>query len=192
MQPIERDSGVRLLVPDDLEVVRRQRVTRGARAVSTAGESDRVAAALAAAEFEIVDRVELARSATTRKVTRARKQPLRIEVPVGAAQSAVLLIEQDGMYRFALPSAKPRTTRAVRAGTVVFEVALDERPRPRTQATRGKLLEAVWGQVRTYVLRFAADVLVKEGVRYLERDVRPGFVDMRAKDPSRWLHLAKL
>jgi hypothetical protein len=193
MQPIERDTGVRLLLPDDLEVVRRPPATRGARAVGTTSEGDRVAAALAGAGFEIVDRVELARGAAPPGATRARKQPLRVEVPVAASQSAVLLVEQDGMYSFALPSAKPRaTTRSARASTVVFEVTLDERARPRTQATRGKLIESVWGQVRTYVLRFAADALIEHGVAYLERDVRPGFVDMRAKDPARWAHVDKL
>jgi hypothetical protein len=208
MKKIERTSGVSLTVPDDMGVAvsAPRPIKRAARPAARKGatESDRVLAALQHAEFEVVDRIPLKRGGASRKIARGTTRPatgkrtVRVEVPVKASQSAVLLVEEDGMYRFVLPpaEARPRTrTRGAAraaAGTIVFDVDIAARPARRTGVTRGRILDAVLGEVRTYVLRFAADLVIKGGVKYLERNVQRGFVDMRSKDPGRWSLVASL
>ena len=205
MKNIDRESGVRLTVPDDVGVAvpPPRPVKRGARpARKAATESDRVLAALQRADFEVVDRVPLKRGDAPRKTTRGTARTatgthtVHVEVPVKVSQSAVLLVEEDGMYRFVLPptKARPRTRGVTRStkGAIVFDVDIAPRSAGRAGVSRGRILDAVLGEVRTYVLRFAANLVIKGGVKYLERNVQRGFVNMGSKDPGKWSLIASL
>lgn len=209
MKTITRRSGVSVTVPDDVEVSKAKPAAaspkaRGARALSASRgqpQTSRVLAALKRAEFDVVDGVELARAkgkrggaATARARSAAAGTRFRVDVPLAPKEGAVLLVEQGGMYTFHLPSASSaRSTRARTAArtkaarSATFDVDLGQGSRTAAAAARSRsLLGSVFGDVRTYVLRYAANLVIKGGVKLLERNVRRGFVDMRASNPAAW------
>ncbi len=172
------------------------------------GGSDEAGAlldALRQQDFVVVDRVNLQpRLEPTPRDGRRRgtatpipaQQDAQVQLTVAADEDAVLLVEQDGVFSWNLPSASQplppapsaATRGARRAGkSVQFTIEIHaSRPAPGA-ARRGLLSDIVYEQVTVYALKFVARVAVGSGVRFLERHVKRGLVSMRGLDPAQWL-----
>ena len=96
-------------------------------------------------------------------------------MPVGDNEQAVLLVEDEGAYRWVVageevaaapPSAKRKRGAAAAEGRQRrFTIAVQPAPPPEETTgrprKRGKLADAVLGKVKAYVFRFAADFAVR-------------------------------
>jgi hypothetical protein len=119
-------------------------------------------------------------------------------VPLAADEDAVLLVEQDGVFAWTLPShtdtvaAPARRTRGAAHTTRVAHFAIEIRATRETGgAARRSLLSAViYDYVKVYALKFAARVAVGSGMRYLERNVRRGLIQVNGTDPVGWSLIA--
>jgi CHAT domain/Ternary complex associated domain 7 len=165
-------------------------------------DSDALLAALAKQDLEIIDRVELQpqlepiardgqRRSTAPRV--AERQDATIELTVGADEDAVLLLEQDGVFKWNLPASSalvPGEGRRRGPGgtrkTVRFTVEIRATREAPGQARRGLVSDTIYDRVKIYALKFAAHVAIGLGMRFLERNVRRGLVQMRGLDPAAW------
>ncbi len=217
MKTISRVSGLRVTMPDDFSITepvaetpRRGRgpkpggrfgpVPMPSAAASGPASTDDVVAAFAAQEMELVDEVELtpAAPAAGARRTRAPGAPpaeTELALTVGAQEDAVVLLEQDGMYSWQLPTetteeATPAVRRGVRglapARTIKFSLELPEEKPGQRPVRRGMVSDFVLGRVKAFVFKFAARIAVGKAVKYLERNVRRGLVDMSSADPAQW------
>lgn len=222
MPTVTRSSGLTITAPDTYQVLgaeptsgaRRPRRGRGRGRVTgpvpmpatPSGDpaaTDVLVAALEGQDFDVLDRLDLdpVLEATPRDGIRRSTAPsvpltqqAAVDVPVGAGEDAVLLVEQDGLYAWALPSETvamlppQRRTRGVRAsGRVLhFELDIHATRQQGGPVRRGLVSDLVYGRVKIYALKFAARVAVGSGVRFLERNVRRGLVAVTGTDPAEW------
>lgn len=178
---------------------------------SAAPPDDPLVAALARQELELLDRVELEpATATPTPTTRDRRSRdaaeesapppeavTEFEVDLDPHEDAVLLLEQDGMYSWdwqgdiaqvpagavvrGVPSSPARKR-------VTFRVSLSgtaSAPSP-SRVKRGVVSDFVFGRIKAYVLKFAARIVVDEGIKYLERNVRCGLVRLETFAVEGW------
>lgn len=140
-----------------------------------------------------------------------------ITVPLGPEESAVVLIERDGVYEWNLMGAEgpapllpatatpsrrrrgstapstpsqpeTRPSRSLRFTVAVQHVAAVT---PKRRATRRGLLKKLGlGKVIAYVFRFVARPVLGSAVRLLERNVSEGLVHVTQPDPMSWATLA--
>ncbi len=99
------------------------------------------------------------------------------------------------MYSWQLPTATteeaaPAVRRGVRglapARTIKFSLELPTATPGQRPVRRGIVSDFVFGKVKAFVFKFAARIAVGKAVKYLERNVRRGLVDMSATDPAQW------
>ena len=192
-------------------------------ATGEAGDDETAAliAALAEQELDLVDSFEVAppESARTRGGTRggvgeiAAGETVEVAVPLEEGEDAVVLVEQDGEYRWQLPTAASTAAAATRtrggaargrrrggardAGTRTVTFAITVRATPavaptdeRTRGgTRGLIKKFVVGKLTAFVLKFGAKIAGKAAtgiMKKLESNVRPGLVRMDSDDPMKW------
>jgi hypothetical protein len=223
MPVVERSTGLRIELPDTLRVgematPRRSRRTRApleqpavpTDAETAAAETEVVTAALAGQGMELVDSVPLqpiraapARPAAGRRGQRPASVPSRQNVefslPIASHEHAVVLLEQDGVYRWKLPDeverpAQPTRRRGPRVepalGVATFRIDLEiETPSggvPPGRGRRGVITHIVFAGVRVFVLKFAAHAAVGKVMAHLEQHVRTGLVTIASLDPAKW------
>lgn len=222
MPVIERPSGVRVTVPDSLRVAKpppagpRRRGSLDSPlvpddAASSWAEASVLLSALETQQIQVVDAVPLepAPGAATAggPVGRRRRGPVvpvaprqsvELSLPIQADEHAVVLLEQDGVYRWKLPDEVARPANATRRrgtfvepalGTVTFRFDVHASPEAASAArrqSRGVVSHFVFGRVRAYVLKFAAHAIVGEVMQHLERNVRTGLVAISSPDPTTW------
>ncbi|MFZ5878309.1 MAG: DUF7379 domain-containing protein [Chloroflexota bacterium] len=210
MKTIERASGLKIILPSEYQVneaapppsdKRRRRAGRVFGPVplpQAEGEAYAVNDALAAAfgrqDMLLLDRIELDPSA----VRRAARSAPKLELTLEPYEDAVVLLEQEGAYAWHFPDKiTTRKGRPARRGLpavaeqriIQFELALGGRPsaQPGETLRRGVLEDLVLDKVRAYVFKFAARIAVGQALKYLERNVRRGLVNMSsAEDPAKW------
>jgi hypothetical protein len=121
--------------------------------------------------------------------------PTEVEVEVGEAERAALLLERDGVYEWRLPEDREGQVRRRSGETagrrrLLFRLDAPAAPARRGGAPRRGLIEFVSGQVadrlRAYVIKFVARTTVSGAARFLERNVKPGLVVMADDDPENW------
>jgi hypothetical protein len=193
---------------------------RGAATVASAvplSEEEAIVAAFGDQQLELVEAIPLEAPAPagprTRGATRGGVGPrgdVRINVPVSSEETAVVLVERDGVYEWLLdgtegpapvaPPPGPRSRGARKAApsatrTLTFSVAIPEAPAPAAPVTRGAsrgglLRKLGVGKVVAYVFRFVARKVLKGLMKFLERGVREGLVHIQSPDPATWVTLA--
>jgi hypothetical protein len=190
-------SGVRVHHPDDVDVSSLADVPAGlARGTSftRAASGDDWASLLAEAGFEHLDTLAFEpRTPRLRRVPGQAAGATTIDVPVAPGTEAVLLVESDGLYHWALPSddlarggdlrkpdggpAKrfvlgPAAQGAVRGGPV----------------TRGPIFDWIVSAkpFRAIVLRFALGRAEKALARWIDGDGPFGLCDMTYDDAGLW------
>jgi hypothetical protein len=186
-----------------------------AMAVVPLSEEEAIVAAFGEQQLDLVEAIPLEAPALAGPRTRGGAPrgvgphgDVRIHVPVRSDETAVVLVERDGVYEWLLdgtegaapaaPPPGPRTRGARRAApsfarTLSFNVAIPAAPAvPATRgATRGGLLKKLGvGKVVAYVFRFVARKVLKGVVKFLERGVREGLVHIQSPDPATWVTLA--
>jgi hypothetical protein len=202
----------------------RRRTAAAAAAPLT--EQEAIVNALEQQQLDLVDAIPIEPTpgglgGSTRRRRRQGEPPIAtgfaeqidLSVPVGPDESAVVLIERDGVYEWHIagiegpaPLAPAGNTRRRRrapaagaptaepARTVRFTITVPPAEAPpaaagaRRRSTRrgGLVTTIVSGEVIAYVFRFAARPMLGGATRFLERNVREGLVHITAPDPQTW------
>jgi len=161
---------------------------------------DAVAASLAD-EFELVDVIPIAPTVEPTSVSGRRtrgaepvpgRSPVAFDIDVAEGESAVVLVEQDGVYNWVTGTEAVAPSSGRRRGgpatrTLHFEVdahARSDKRRPTLQ--RGFASDLVLRRMRAFVFRFAAGIVVGQVVRRLEREIHRGLVLVEGTDPAKW------
>ncbi len=186
MKNVAVSDEVRMSVPSWVRVDE-VRLTRG-------GRGDPVVGALGDADITVAATAALAPAAPTRATTRSARaaEPTQVTVRVAPDERAILLVERDGVYEWVLPEAE-HPDRATRGGgrggaQLVFQVS------PGTRAdspTRGLSLGSVATAV-VHVLSFPSHLVGDLAVRYLERKVTPGLVNITGSSLDKWRKTERL
>lgn len=209
MAEISRPSGITVSVTGPAELARaapppkRGVKTAAKRAVGTAGDGGLILDALRGQDLELVDSILLTIPPAARPKKRGGAAPssaVTLDVPLGPDEQAVILLEDEGEYRWIvdgqpLPSAAPK--RGVKAAKrqVRFSIDLKAAPPPpaialkRGGVKRNWLVDKLVGKVTAYVFRFAVKLAGKKVVEFLERKVEQGLVAITTPDPQKWARL---
>jgi CHAT domain-containing protein/uncharacterized protein associated with vWA-MoxR-VMAP ternary system len=215
---ITRASGVQVQIPETMAIApaarpatgRRRRAAGGAltpgSVAESAAENQLLIDALADQRFELVDSIPLRPQTGTGSAAASRRraaggraptpEPVSLNVPIRADESAVVLLEQDGYYQWSLPDrvARPARSRTRRGATVEstvgtatfrFDLHATEGLAAQRAQTRG-LGRLVMGGVRAIVLKFAAHVVIDKVISHMEAHVQPGFIVLDSDDPTAW------
>ncbi|MHC1762738.1 MAG: CHAT domain-containing protein [Verrucomicrobiia bacterium] len=197
----------------------------GRRRATTAGaapmtEEEAIVDALEGQDLELVDAIPIGTRAPSSGVRRRRAGAgtdaaaaaggeVDIVVPLGPEESAVVLVERDGVYEWNVvgvqegvprPLSDQRRRRRGRVGTpetpapgrsARFTIAV---PPPVALAgggprRRGLLRKIVTGAVVAYVLRFIAKPVLGNVTRFMERNVSEGLVHITRPEPETWMTL---
>jgi len=157
-------------------------------------------AALAAQDLKVLDAFDLRPGTGAAAEMRGIPIPasgtpeasVSVEASVDAGESAVVLTEHDGVYRWHLDrggaaGAAPATRAAAPGQRVLrFDIELLG-PAPQGQPlTRNWIVDLAVDGIRGWILKFAAHATVEEAVDHLERNARTGFVFLKGNDPKDW------
>lgn len=207
MAAISRQSGLRIELPEGIILAGEKPAPGDKRKAGRHGprplpgkETDTGAPLIKALELQDMQTVDIVDFDVTPEAKAAvrRAEPLErtvdFSMEVGTEESVVVLVEQDGVYSWHLPEESPKRRRASAAGDEVrFSITLG---RPSAQAEefrkRGFVKDFVVGRIRTYVLKFAVKWGTEKLMRFLERNVQPGLVDMSSQQPADWGRLNDL
>ena len=191
-------------------------------AAAPLSEEEAIVDAFEGQQLDLVDAIPLAVEPLAGGARRGRRRgeaappaaggEVDITVPLGPDESAVVLVERDGVYEWNLvsaegpapvtPAAGPRKRRrgaqpAVAAPTPVrtarFTITLPPVPAaPPGRARRGGLLKKLGvGKVVAYVFRFIAKPILGGATKFMERNVREGLVHITKTDPQTWTTLSE-
>jgi len=205
-------SGVKVAHPDFLEVAgaspesgfpggRRRPLPTGPISIGPAVEDQTSADLLAALSdqglqeldhFDLRPRAEAAAQARSTPIPTGASGPqVAVEASVGADESAVVLTEHDGVYRWhvgrAATGVGAPATRAAAPGQRLlhFDIELLG-PAPEVAGTRNWIVDLAVDGIRGWVLKFAAHATVEEAVEHLEKNSRTGLVFVKGTDPEQW------
>lgn len=186
-------------------------------------EEEAIVDALEGQQLDLVDAIPLvpAAPAAARRRGRGAAPPAaggsaEITVPLGADESAVVLVERDGVYEWQLVGtaaeapaaagapgagrrrgrkAAPASAALPAARAVRFSIELGPPPAAAAAARRGPRRRSLLGRlglgkVVAYVFRFVARPVLGGAVRLMERQVRDGLVQVTSPDPLSWNELA--
>lgn len=113
---------------------------------------------------------------------------IRMEVPIGGGQAAVILAEQDGLYRWVLPHNEARSGAVRRTDDdliAAFTIPADFTPAD-DEYRRGLWQIPGRSRIKTFVFRFAARTIVRRAVRGVDERVDVGLVWIRGTEPRDW------
>lgn len=189
-------------------------------------EEEAIVNAMEAQDLLLLDAIPVAPGATglaagQRRRTRATPAAAAVAgaarvdlaVPLAEGQSAVVLVDNDGVYSWRLPDleraptpeeAPPRRGRGAAAPaaavpparTMVFRIELAAPPAVPPGAVRrasrrgGLLTKVLAGKAVVYVFRFIARPVLQGAAKFLERHVSTGLVHLRGPEPQQWVALA--
>lgn len=224
MSEIVRPSGVRVRLDDDVELSdnaeqapdasARRRRSRGSMATTAAAAApdaqpdDETAALVAALEADgmtLVDAIDVAPApgAPRRRrrggTTGDADATIALDVPVGDDEEAVLLVEEEGVYRWVYGEALAEATggkrrrgddATARAKRFTIDLALgdaDDDGAPAARRTRrGFFRRTILGKAVVFVFKFVARKAVGAIVRRKERHVTPGLVALVTEGDARF------
>ena len=194
-------------------------------------ESAAIKKALDQQDFELVDTIPLRTEPRAVTLSAGKRRGARrgaeassaslvsivnVGVPLEPGERAIVLLEQDGEYKWHIdgatnesesdaPVAAVRTARraksagrktARKAAVATKRVAhfqLELSPpreiRRTADGRRRSILGKIVGKAVAYVLRFAAKPLLGAGVKHLEKNIVEGVVHITGIDPSKWTTL---
>lgn len=200
MRRDQRRSGLVIEVPDAYEELTAERTRGRRRAADTTTEMpsfDEVDAAFAQAlvdqDMDLVDEFEYELDPRKARSARGRstgEQSLSVSVTAEPGESAIALIEQDGVYSWqfpvgAAPGDRRRSRRSAEPEVLRFEIPLSDAA---PGADRRSVFSAVTdlaGRIKGRVLKTATGAVLG----LMEAKVEPGLVVMRPEGPQQWSHL---
>ncbi|MCA9312525.1 MAG: hypothetical protein KDA21_15025, partial [Phycisphaerales bacterium] len=181
------------------ETRRRTRGRRGGAPVGGDSPGDQVAGALPGEAMEVVEVVELEPRADAPRRRGATARRVTIAATVSPTESALVLVEQDGVLSWRLPTESERVPAGRRrrgggGGTrqLTFEIDVDadvDAGGPEGRRRRGIVGDLVIGRVKAWVIRIAARVALAGAMAWLERKVQTGLVHLGDPEPALWQRL---
>jgi hypothetical protein len=120
-----------------------------------------------------------------------------LTVEVLSHDTAVVLLEDDGMFTWSYPAVTPAVpgSPGVRSASEPRKLAFDI-PLSGSAAivdrARGPLWDLLSGRIRAHVFKFLAGRLVRSGAAVIERNAKSGLVVMSAGDPASWPRIERL
>jgi hypothetical protein len=208
MAIILRATGITLTTVGAVDVVRpgavrggvKRGVKRAAADAPMRQDSAAIVAEMQRQDAELVDVVPLVLTPAPKRVKRGEKKPpeqgsVTLEVPLKAGERAVVLVEDEGEYRWIVGTED--SGRVKRGGSapkgrssLTFQIDLiPTSPAPPVRAKRGIktwITNKVIGKATAYVFRFVVNLVGKPLVQYLERNVTRGLVSIGSEDPTQW------
>jgi hypothetical protein len=171
-----------------------------------ADDSSLLLRALEAHGLELVDAVTLQPTLEPTLPTGQRReeaspipetQSATLEVNVEPDEHAVVLLEQDGMYSWSLPESvslaevpgttvRRRITAPVQAKRIAFHVEIRASQLTGPATRMGLFGQIVFDRVKVFILKYTAELIVQEGVEYLERDSQEKLLIVDSADPAAW------
>jgi hypothetical protein len=220
MPTVSRPSGIVVTIPDTFEVriapglVRRGGLKRPTlippsdQSIASLEEIEAVLSIMQDQEMQLIDQIQLepTEKAVTPSGTRwalaseiPAAQTARLEVELESDEEAVILIQQNDVYSWKFSGEaldqKGRSIRAVsrkEKRRIRFDLEISASRLETKEAERGFLKKLAYDRIIAYVLKFAAAVAVGETTKFLERNVKEGFVRMEGLDPAGWKHVKDL
>ncbi len=193
-------GGLRIELPTGYSVVRtrggrgggRTKLPDGAVPVAPPSTPADPVPALLQQDFELVGTTQpIAADATALRGVRAP----RVRVSVAADESALMLVERDGLLTWHAPSKvgrpvppDPATRSPLRRAVATREVTFDV-PLATTRATaadRGLIEKAGRAIAKVTVLKFVARVITEHVVEHLEAHIETRLVRIADPDPTTW------
>jgi hypothetical protein len=214
MITISRTSGLQITIPANYSIAvpdkpqtSRRRGKPGRvlgpvplpKEVETAVASDAVVAAFSNQDMELIDEIELVPDTSAKvRAGRARtSKTAEFNLTMQPDEDAVILLEQDGVYTWQFASkSKTQSIKSRKRGiptdaakrAVQFSIKLPVgKPAKRRSARRGIIEDFALDKIKAFIFKFAARVAVGQVMKYLERDLRHGLVEMtNIVDPAKW------
>jgi hypothetical protein len=157
---------------------------RGWRGDMTETEPEFIAGAMLSEDDELVDELVFLPTTTPARRGATRSEgALRFEVPVRADESAIALLEEDGVYRWVLPRRDDEP--ASQARQFVLEGAALAHASP-----SGRRGPGWFGRLCIRVFRFIARAAIGAGIRFFEGRRREGLVHLRSTYTNDWVAAA--
>lgn len=200
MKRLQRPGNIVLELPDGFDLAppvqappaKRSRSKSGPPRVPArlpaagAGAVDDALVAAMQRQMTLVDTLDVQAPAGTRKAAAPR-----LEVAVAPDEDAVILVEQEGIYRWTAPDAPGATATtpqrtAGAAGARHFTIPLQPAWPGNPAMPRGVMDQLIPGRFRAWVFRFVVPPAIGRAVDFLEGDVRTGLARIRDLDPSGW------
>lgn len=217
MVSIHRDSGLNIKFPESYQISEigdtaptRRRPPRTSGPIPLLTDSiarNTLIEALESQGMQLFDKIELTpKPESTGSGQRRRSVPktsspqaIEIELDLDTQENAVLLLEQDGVYswKFAtqsesIPVADVRrgTRTAANSKRIVFTMEIQPTPRPDTR--RGVITDFIDDKIVAVVLKFTAPIAIGQTMKYLERNLSKGIVNIDSLDPQAWQSVENL
>lgn len=207
MPTTTRSSGVRVTVPDTLQVAREPSRRRGRRTPTTTTAQDEPLTRVTnddiigafANRLRLVDAITVAPTGTPAQPDGTRRGPpdvvrgiqrAEFAIEVEPDEMAVVLVEQDGLYSWAQGEAAP--ARPARRGApakrqITFTVDVN----PTSSAyhrrdRRGFIRDLILRPATAMVFKFVAGIAVGQVVKRFERDSAIGLIHIASPNPTEW------
>lgn len=126
-------------------------------------------------------------------------EPVRLKAAVAADEEALILVEEDGVFRWISPTSRetsplPGATRRGGGGALRDQAAVFEIPTlpPVAGVRRGFVEQFVISRVRAFVFRFVARAGVGVAVGVLERNIDAGLFVINGLDMAKWTPSARV
>lgn len=200
MATVTRASGIEMEVDDDVRVpaLARPAPSRAAPGAAERREDAVLVASLQALDVDLVDAIPLdvAPAAVSRAGPRPQGAPVaRIKVPVQPDERVVVLLDDEGEYRWIVaeegevPATRTRGS-AVRGGartaTVSLALSVPSGAPPQGSRGRGVIGGRIVRGAIAYVLRFVVKGALGLLVKRLEANLTEGLVRIDSADPATW------
>jgi CHAT domain/Ternary complex associated domain 7 len=214
MPTVNRQSGVAITFPDTYRVgpspMRGDRgrpdrtiaVPLPGDSLADSSESEALIEAMSKRDMQLVDQVQLeplqgaAVSGDTKRGDdreAMRTQSARVEVELESNETAVILVQQGGLYSWKFSTEEPKTDRVAvpralgrQKRTVRFDFEISTMQTESHGGGRGILKDLLYERITTYVMKFIARLGVEEATKFLERNVREGLVSIDGLDAANW------
>lgn len=171
--------------------------TRGGPAARAQSRAVRKSVEMLTATMEVVDVFDLPQPTGATARSRAAdgypaSEPIRISVDVEAGEQALILTERAGVYRWhtkvtSAPEGRSRTVVEDEEGPQVeLEVELPKLTRRETRGLLGEVAGFALAPAKAFVLKFAAGATASGAMKFLERNVRPGLLQLAPRARNKW------
>jgi hypothetical protein len=178
-----------------------KRTAKGGTGTALSFDSSAIVAEMQHQDAELIDVVPLIVAPSTKRTKRGTPPPGRdtsvsLDVPLGDDQQAVVLIEDEGEYRWIIGTKPPPRKRGVKGlapRRSTFKIDMTARMAPaqvKRRVKRNWITEKVIARASVYVFRFVMKLAGKPLVEFLERKVTRGIVSITSADPGKWQLLA--
>lgn len=205
------DDGVGVTLPVDFELAKTRQPGKKHRGkarfsgvVPLASSSDEkenedmILSALRKNDINLLREIDIAPSSEAMQKRRTVRSSADLIVELKDNEEALLLLEQDGMYLWKRPSeSQPHKGKRLRGKSsvttqkrAIFHIDLDFNPRTDRPVKKrdfsGVLRKTFPGKIKAFLFKFIINKAVGVTVKFMERNLKKGFVHINSTNSSRW------